>query len=399
MALTDLARAGTARDAAATTADARPDAVRGGGVLVHEWIERTGGAERVLDHLVEEFPGAPVVCLWDDAPGRYPGTTVRESALARTPLRRHKALTAPLMPSVWHGRWSGVEDPEWVLATSHSFGHHFCTGPAARGARTLAYVHTPARFLWAPESDPRGRHPVVGLAAPALRHVDRRRARRLDDLAANSRYVRARIALSWGRDARVIYPPVDVAALTRVADWADEVTGAERAVVDSLPPTYVLGASRLVAYKRLDLVIRAGEAAGLPVLLVGEGPQAGRLAELAAAASVPVRFLGAVSDALLRLLMQRALAYVFPPVEDFGILPVEAMALGAPTVVNAEGGARESVERLGLGVVAESLDDAGLRRAVEAAAALPRADVSALAERTFGVRRFRREVRDWVDGG
>lgn len=394
MALTDLARTGTARAAV------EPDgSVRGGGVLVHEWIERTGGAERVLDQLVEEFPDAPVLCLWDDAPGRYPGTTVRESVLARTPLRRHKALTAPLMPSVWHRPWPGVEDPEWVLATSHSFGHHFCTGPAAQGARTLAYVHTPARFLWAPESDPRGRNPLVGLAAPALRRVDRRRARLLDDVAANSRFVRDRVALSWGRGARVIYPPVDVAALTRVADWADEVTGAERAVVDSLPPAYVLGASRLVAYKRLDLVIRAGEAVGLPVVLVGEGPQAGRLAELAAAASVPVRFVGAVSDALLRLLMQRALAFVFPQVEDFGILPVEAMALGAPTVVNAEGGARESVERLGLGVVAESFDGAGLRRAVEAAAALPRADVSALAERTFGVRRFRREVRDWVDGG
>src|SRR5690606_22739556 len=118
---------------------------------------------------------------------------------------------------------------------------------------------------------------------------------------------------------------------------------ADAAVASALPSAFVLGASRLVPYKRVDAAIIAGEAAGLPAVIAGDGPDRARLAALAARASIPVTFLGRTSDALLRELYRRATVYVFAPIEDFGIMPVEAMAAGTPVIARDIGGAAETV--------------------------------------------------------
>lgn len=366
------------------------------GLLTHEWIEPTGGSEKVLDQFALAFPDAPIACLWDGDPGRYPDRTVEESPLARTPLRGRKTPSAPLLPAVWTGRWHEHHEAEWILTSSHTFAHHIAASRHGRSATTYAYVHTPARFLWAPEVDPRAAHPVARALGPVLRSVDRRRAQYIDHIAVNSRYVRERVRRAWGRDARVIYPPVAVDELRSVPDWRTRVVDpAERRLLGSLPETFVLGASRMVAYKRLDLVIEAGAAAGLPVVVAGSGPESERLGELAAAANVPVLLTGRVSDALLRALMQLALVYLYPPVEDFGIMPVEAMALGTPVVVGHVGGARESVEAVGLGVVVDASDRRALADAV-AAGASRRGPALADAAAQFSETRFRAQVRDWV---
>ncbi|WP_420751068.1 glycosyltransferase [Rhodococcus sp. O3] len=307
------------------------------GVLVHEWIERDGGSEKVLDEFVRCFPDADVLCLWDNA-GRYPGRTVVESGLARTPLRRSKALALPAMPFVWRDR---PGDYDFALVSSHCFAHHvsFRTPPAE--FRKYVYVHTPARYLWTPELDERGTSPAARLASPVLRGIDRRRAREGARFAANSDFVRRRIEKAWDVDARVVFPPVDTRRITAVADWRTELDDDESALVASLPDSFVLGASRFVPYKRLDWVIRAAERAGLPAVIAGSGPEEARLRELAESARVPVRVLRRPSDALLYTLYQRALVYVFPAIEDFGIMPVEARAAGARVIVNSLGGASE----------------------------------------------------------
>lgn len=371
---------------------------RTGGLIVHEWIERTGGAEKVLDAVADAFPRADIACLWNDAPGRYPGRNVVESSLGRGPLRGRKALALPLMPAVWRNlhrepRLAGSYD--WAVISSHLFAHQ-ATHTSVPADRTFVYAHTPARYLWTPELDERGRSLAVRSVAPAFRMLDRARGSRLQNVAANSRFVRARIRETWGVDAHVVHPPVDVTGLTSVADWAGRLTADETAVLEALPTSFLLGASRFVPYKRLDHVIDAGSAADLPVVIAGSGPEEAALRARAAASRVPVTFVIEPSDVLLRAIMQRALAYVFPPVEDFGIMPVEAMALGTPVVVNARGGASESVVdgRTGIAV------DPRLDPAETAAAALRATALSPAAcverARAFDTAVFRTTMTDWV---
>lgn len=311
------------------------------GVLVHEWIERSGGAEKVLDEFVKCYPDADLHCLWNDAAGRYSTTDVHESVLASTPLRRSKALAVPVMPFTW--RRLPNRDYDFALISSHLFAHH----AAFRGARNdvpkFVYVHTPARYVWNPELDQRGNSPLAKLGSPLLRRIDRKRASEGASFAANSEFVRERVERAWGVSARVIHPPVDVDRITAVDDWRTRLNDNELQLLSSLPSNFVLGASRFIPYKRLDWVIRAAERAGVAAVIAGSGPEEDRLRALAAAASVPVRIVHRPSDALLFALYQQALAYLFPPIEDFGIMPVEAMAAGARVITNSVGGASETV--------------------------------------------------------
>ncbi|ROS65385.1 glycosyltransferase involved in cell wall biosynthesis [Curtobacterium sp. PhB172] len=364
------------------------------GLLVHEWIEAVGGAERVVDAFAEAYPAADLFGLWNDAPERYAGRRVVESAIARSPLRGRKALAVPFLPALWSHGLRQVGQYDWALVSSHLFAHQARVS-GVDPARQYTYVHTPARYLWNPELDARGATVLARAAAPALRAVDRRRARGLRHVAANSRFVQRRIRDSWGVDARVINPPVGVERLTAVDDWSTVLDGHERAELESLPQGFVLGASRFVPYKRLDVVIAAGRASGRPVVLAGDGPDDLRLRTIAADSGVHVTFVRAPSDAYLAALLQRAAVYVFPPVEDFGIMPVEAMALGTPVVVNAEGGACDSVQDGTSGTVLHDLEDATLAEAVERAARL---DPAACRRRAavFSTARFQREVAEWT---
>ena len=357
---------------------ARTTELPGRGLLVHEWLAPAGGSEQVFDRMVADFPTADILCLWDDRGDRYPGRQVRETWLARTPLRRHKALALPLMPLVWAHNMRGSYD--WAVVSTHSFAHHvrFSCAP---GMRKILYVHTPARYVWEPELDVRGDTTVARAVSPWLRALDRRRAAEADTVVANSHYVARRIARTWSREAQVIHPPVEVERIASVRDWRARLAGPEAATAAALPPEYVLGASRFIPYKRLDLVIRAGEAADLPVVIAGGGPDEAALREVAAGVRVPVHFVIDPSDALLYSLYQGATVFVFPPVEDFGIMPVEAMAAGTPAVVNVEGGAPETLAGRPVGAVFEPASPASLREAVDTASRRRRATVSEHARR------------------
>ncbi len=358
------------------------------GVIVHEWLEPDGGAENVFAALEAAFPDAERWCLWNDAPGRFPD--VHETALARTPLRRSKALALPAMPITW--RRLPAADAEWVLCSSHLFAHHARFDGAARDAPKLVYAHTPARYIWAPESDARGRGLLPRLAAPVLKPLDRRRAGEAAAIAANSRFVADRIARTWRRDATVIHPPVDVARFAT----QPELDGHEERMLDALGDDYLLGLSRFVPYKRLDATIDAGVAAGRPVVLAGSGPDERRLREHALDRGADVRFVGRPSDGLRDALYRRAAAVVFAPVEDFGIVPVEAMAAGTPVVANAVGGAAESVVDGRTGVLVDEWGDTtALASAVERAVTMDAEDCRRRAAE-FDSGMFEERVRAWV---
>jgi glycosyltransferase involved in cell wall biosynthesis len=234
---------------------------------------------------------------------------------------------------------------------------------------------------------------VVG---PWLRRLDRSRAQEAAAIAVNSKFVRARVLKAWGRDATVIPPPVDVARILTVRDWREYLTSAECAVLDSCPSGFVFGASRFVTYKRLDLVIAAGQATGSAVVVAGAGPDRDRLAGLASRATVPVKIVEAPSTALLYALYQRCLVYVFPAIEDFGIMPVEAMACGAPVIVNAAGGAGEAVRACGGGVLLGDWTASSIAEAVGRAVAIPRGRVVPEQTRRYSVEAFMSTIRDWV---
>lgn len=362
------------------------------GVLVHEWLSRTGGSENVFDAMVGAFPEADVLCLWSDVRGRYGSRPVSETWLARSGMRRHKALALPFMLPTWRAREG---DYDWALVSSHLFAHHVSFRNAPDHFRKYVYVHSPARYIWNPELDRRGAGPARA-ASPLLRSVDRSRAKEAHAVAANSEYVRRRVERAWRRDASVIHPPVAVRALQDVASWADRLTGEDLDIFSRLPRPFLLGASRFVPYKRLDMAVRVGESSGMAVVIAGAGPEEAALRQASRQAAVPVTVLTKPSDELLRALYEAATVYVFLAVEDFGIMPVEAMALGTPVLVNVAGGAGESVVDGVTGVhVSPDVGSRELASAVSRAAALDPADCRDRAL-DFDVAVFERRLRSWT---
>ncbi|KQQ05657.1 MULTISPECIES: glycosyltransferase [unclassified Rathayibacter] len=369
----------------------RPAAATGPGLIVHEWVERRGGAERVLEAMTEAFTDADVRVLWSDS-AEVVGRPVQESWLARTPLRRHKILALPAMLPTW--RLPIGEPHEWVLVSSHLFAHHVrTTGPTKK----FVYAHTPARYIWEPDRDGRGSSLAARAASTVLKPIDRYRAAEATSIAVNSRFTGERVGQAWHQPSTVIYPPVNTEVLTSIIDWCAPLTDEECRVLDSLTRPYLLGASRFVPYKRLEKVMDAGVKTGLPVVIAGHGPWEARLRAYAEEIAADVTFVISPSDQLIRALYARAIAYVFPAIEDFGIMPVEAMACGTPVIGTEIGGVRESVALAGGGVTADLEHDTDWNDLLQRATDL---DVDEFRPRTlvFSRSRFIAELQEWIAG-
>lgn len=363
------------------------------GLIVHEWLEVLGGAEKVVDRMAAIFPDAPIVALWNDAPGRFAPRRVSESWMASTPLRRHKALALPLMPATW--RNLGPASADWLLCSSHLFAHHARFSGAARNAKKFVYAYTPARYIWEPEVDARGSSLAARLGARTLRPLDRTRAREAHAVASISQFVRDRVERSWGVDSVVIYPPVAVQTFSR----EPELDVFEEELLASLPDGFLLGASRWVPYKRLDDVIRMGALAGQPVVIAGSGPDEKRLVALAAEVRAEVTFVDRPSQPLLHALYRKAYAFVFPAIEDFGIMPVEAMASGTPVIGSRKGGVAETVIDGESGALIENFSSRDeVFSALNSVRSMQPEAIRAQAA-VFDERHFDRTLENWIVGG
>lgn len=358
-------------------------------LVAHEWIAKIGGSENVFEQIRLAVPHVRAVCLWNTDPVRFTG--VEETWLGRSPLRGSKAAAMPFMGSAWNR--VVLTDIDRVLVSSHAFSHHLASRAADRGIPAFAYVHSPARYVWAPDLDARGNSLLGRLGRSYFRHWDRRHVSDSVNYAANSQFVARRMADTWGVHASVIYPPVDI---ERIRIFDGELSDSDNSTARVLPRQFVLGASRFVRYKNLDAAIHAGETMGLPVVLAGAGPDESRLRVLAEQARTPVLFTGRVSDSLLLELYRRAAVFVYMAVEDFGIMPVEAMACGTPVLVNKVGGARESVVAVGGG------DTSGWRNShfddpavVEKVIATDMTAASSAVVR-FSISAFRRNLLFWL---
>jgi glycosyltransferase involved in cell wall biosynthesis len=294
--------------------------------LVHDWLTVPGGSEDVFREVCRLFPGTVFTSQCDLA--RLPflkPLEVRTSYVQRLPyaLKKHY-LYAPLLAGVY--RRFDFSEYDVILSDSHSFAHGVRKRP---GALHVNYYHTPARSLWVPEIDPRAQGAIKGLIARRLKPLDLEASRNPDVIFANSQTTADRIERFYGRKVdHVIYPPVEV----------DKFLDVRR---DSEEEGFLIW-GRLIAYKRIDLAIDAARRMGFRLNIVGSGPLDRHLRQRAAGLE-HVRFHGRLPDAELKALMARSKAVLFPCYEDFGIVPVEAMAAGLPVVAYGVGGAAESV--------------------------------------------------------
>jgi len=368
--------------------------------IVHDWLPLIGGAERVLQQLVNAFPNSEVYTLFD-----FLTEVQRHEILGDRPLHVSSLNALPMVSSYYRylllSCTRAIESFDMsrhdvVISSSAALAKGVITAP---GQPHLAYVHSPARYAWDLTHDYIAS--LGGVLGPLKRHFahrlmhnfrlwDMRTLASIDLLIANSSFIAQRIRKVYRRDAMVIYPPVDTHAFTPGTAPRED---------------FYLAASRLVPYKRIDLVVRAFSA--LPdrrLVVIGEGPE---MARIKAEAGRNVEILGYQDHATLLDYMRRARAFVFAAREDFGIMPLEAQACGTPVIALGQGGTAETVRPFGrmehpTGVWFQQQTEVEIVAALRSFEAaqdriLPEdCRANALA---FGAERFRRQMRELLVRG
>jgi glycosyltransferase involved in cell wall biosynthesis len=299
--------------------------------LVHEYLTRLGGAERVLKHLSDLYPSADIFTLLynQDKVGEvFPTNKVYTSFVNKFPnwIKSKVKFLAPILPSAIES--FDLSKYDLVISSTNSFAKGVITKPQAIH---ISYCHAPATFLWNAFHSYRKQQRKGGLVnfmilllTHYLRQWDRQAADRVDYFIANSRLTQSRIKKYYRRDSVVIYPPVDVDRLKATKEHKD----------------YFLIVSQLTQYKNIDIAIESFNKLGLSLVIIGDGPERKRLDKLA---GPNVEIKGFLDDDLTVEYYQNCKAFIFAGSDDFGIAPVEAMAAGKPVLALRDGGALETV--------------------------------------------------------
>lgn len=304
--------------------------------IIHDWLVMWAGAEKVLEQMIACFPQADVFSVVDFLPednrAAIAGKQVTTTFIQRLPkAKTHYQLYLPLMPlAIEQLDLSGYD---LVLSSSHAVAKGVLTGP---DQLHISYVHSPIRYAWDLQHQylreaGLGRGIKSALARVIMHYMrlwDVRTANGVDAFVANSEFIKRRIRKAYGREAMVIYPPVDVSAFSFWENKED----------------FYLTASRMVPYKKMAMIVEAFQS--MPdkrLVVIGDGPEMNKCREKARA---NVDFLGWQPFDVLRDHMQRAKGFVFAAEEDFGITPVEAQACGTPVIAYGKGGGLESVRGL-----------------------------------------------------
>ncbi len=299
--------------------------------LVHDWLTGMRGGEKLLEVICERYPDADLFTLF-----HIPGSVapvierrrIQTSFVQRLPgVTRHYRRYLPLFPSaIERFRFDGYD---LMLSTSH------CVAKSAippSGVPHVCYCMTPMRYAWDQFEAYFGPARMGRIGSALMRPVmarlarwDRDTAGRASRYVAISHYVAGRIGRYYNREASVVYPPVDTAFFTP-----------DRTV----PEGFALIVSALVPYKRIEIAIEACDRAGVPLKIVGDGPERATLERMATSQT---EILGRLSDDEVRNLYRRAAVVLLPGEEDFGIVPLEAQACGRPVIALGRGGALETV--------------------------------------------------------
>lgn len=298
--------------------------------IVHDFLITLGGAEKVTQVLSDMFPGAPIYTLLYNSKlaEHFAGKKIIVSNLQywykffKIPVK----FLLPFMPSAIEN--FNFDDYDLVISSNNSFAGGIITRP---DTFHLSYCHSPTRYLWdathsyvEEQNLPFYIKNKVYEILHNLRIWDKLAAGRVDKYIANSHHVKNRIKKYYKKDAKVIYPPVDT----------------EKIKPNSKNSGYFLIVSRLVSYKRIELAIKACNILKLPLIIIGDGPSKKYLQKIAGST---IEFLGWQSDKNKIEYLRNSRALIFPGEEDFGIVPVEAMAAGKPVIAFNKGGVKESV--------------------------------------------------------
>jgi len=297
--------------------------------LVHDWLTTLAGAEKVLEAIYELYP-SPIFTLVKNETNLkgsvFENAEVKTSFIQKLPFAKKAYRNyLPLFPLAVEQ--FDLREFEVVISSSHAVAKGVLTSSEQLH---ICYCHTPIRYAWDLYHEYLSELGAFKRAAAALflhyiRMWDQGTANRVDHFVANSKYVAKRIKKIYGRDATVIYPPVDV----------------KKFEVGTKKEDFYLTASRMVPYKKIDLIVRAFS--HLPdkrLMVIGDGPDFEKIKKVA---PPNVELLGYQPFEVLKDYLKRAKAFIFAAEEDFGILPVEAQAAGTPVIAYGRGGVTETV--------------------------------------------------------
>lgn len=305
--------------------------------IVCDWLVVYAGAERVLEQLLKIYPDADLFCLVDFLPKDQRSFIMNKkthtSFIQNLPrAKKNYRSYLPLMPLAIEQL--DVSAYDLVISSSHAVAKGILTGP---DQVHISYVHSPIRYAWDLQhqylQEANLTHGIKGWIAKAILHYirlwDYRTAHGVDHFIANSEFIARRIKKVYGREADVVYPPVDVDAY-ELCEEKEE---------------FYLTASRMVPYKKVKLIVEAfNEMPDKKLLVIGDGPEYGKIKEIA---KNNITLMGYQPFAVLKEKMQKAKAFVFAAEEDFGITPVEAQACGTPVIAYGKGGTLETVQGQG----------------------------------------------------
>lgn len=299
--------------------------------LVHDFLVKLGGAERVLEVFCKMFPDAPIYTLFydeDKVGDVFPEERVKCSFLQDYPdflKKRYRFLVNKFPRAVEEFDFSGYD---LVISSNTAFSHGILT---PLKTKHLCYCHSPMRYAWDWSNEYREENKIRGLKSifyspliKYLREWDFLASDRPDMYVANSRNVKNRISKYYKQDSEVIYPPVDV----------------DRFKTSKSHSGYFLIVSTLTPYKKIDLAVQLFNKIGRKLVIIGDGPQRDFLESIA---GDNIDFLGFKDDETVTEYMRNCRALIFPGEEDFGITPVEAMACGKPVLAFGKGGCTESI--------------------------------------------------------
>ena len=359
--------------------------------IVHDWLVVVGGAERVLEQILSVYPEADLyaVCdfLRESDRQIISHKTVTTSFIQKLPMARSKYRGyLPLMPyAVERFDLSGYD---LIISSSHAVAKGVITGP---DQIHICYCHSPMRYVWdlshqylkeaGLTSGLKGT--LATWMLHRMRNWDALSANRVDYFVANSEYISRRIKKAYRRDSTVIHPPVDMSAFELRREKDD----------------YYVTASRMVPYKKVDLIVEAfSKIPERRLVVIGDGPE---FKKVKAKAGQNVTLLGYQPFQVLRDYMQKANAFVFAAEEDFGIVPVEAQACGTPVIAYGKGGATETVADGRTGVLFHEQTTESIIEAVEKFES-HRGEFDAESIRRnslrFSAERFRDEFKAFVGG-
>ncbi|HBB8783299.1 TPA: glycosyltransferase family 4 protein [Escherichia coli] len=306
--------------------------------VVADWLVTYAGAERVLSEMFDIFPDAELYSivdfLSDEAREYFHNKKAKTTFIQDLPFAKSKYQNyLPLMPLAIEQL--DVSRHDIILSSSHAVSKGVLTGP---DQLHISYVHSPIRYAWDLQhqylKESGLDHGVKGIIAKWLLHKiriwDYRTASGVNHFVANSKFIARRINKVYGRTADVIYPPVDVKRFTLNENKKD----------------YFVTASRLVPYKRVDLIVEAfSHMPDKQLVVIGDGSD---MKKIKAKATANIEILGYQPNSVMEEYMRNAKAFIFAAEEDFGITPVEAQACGTPVIAFGKGGSLETVRPLGV---------------------------------------------------